>query len=140
MTSLRWWRGFLGMGVTWGITWGAVFATLGLIVGIVDPDSIDPGEGPLRIAAIGAFYGAITGAAFSVLLSVAERRRAITELSVGRAALWGAISAAFYPLLTPVADSMLVFLCPIGAVLAAGSVGVAKRAVLRAPTEQPKLP
>ena len=73
------------MGATWGVTWGAVFATLGLIVGIIDPDSIDPGEGPLRIAAIGAFYGLITGAAFSLLLSVAERRRAITELSAGRA-------------------------------------------------------
>jgi len=140
MTSLRWWRGFLGMGATWGVTWGAVFATLGLIVGIIDPDSIDPGEGPLRIAAIGAFYGLITGAAFSLLLSVAERRRAITELSAGRAALWGAISAAVFPLLTPVADSMLIFLCPIGAALAAGSVGLAKRAVLRAPLEQPKLP
>lgn len=140
MRILRWLRGFLGLVVTWGITWGAVFALLGLIVGFVDPDSIDPGEGPLRIAWIGAFYGVVSGAVFALLLSVAERRRAITELSAGRAALWGAISAAVFPLLTPVADSMLIFLCPIGAALAAGSVGLAKRAVLRAPLEQPKLP
>jgi len=140
MRILRWLRGFLGLGVTWGITWGAVFALLGLIVGFVDPDSIDPGEGPLRIAWIGAFYGMVSGAVFALLLSVGERRRAVTELSAARAALWGAISAAVFPLLTPVADSMLIFLCPIGAALAAGSVGLAKRAVLRAPLEQPKLP
>jgi hypothetical protein len=140
MTSLRWWRGFLGTGLTWGVMWGAVFATIGLIVGIVDPDSIDPGEGPGRIAAIGALYGLVSGAVFSLILSIAERRRAIGELSLARTAVWGAVAAAVFPLLTPAANSMLVFLCPIGAALAAGSVTLAKRAVLRAPVEQPKLP
>ena len=140
MRVLRWLRGFLGMGVTWGIMWGAVFAAIGLAVGLIDPDSIDPGEGPLRIAWIGGVYGVISGAVFSLLLSITERRRAITELSVGRAALLGIVGTAVFPLLTPVDDGMLLILCPIGAVLAAGSIGLAKRAALRAPLEQPKLP
>lgn len=43
------------------------------------------------------------------------------------------------PLVTPVDNSMLVILCPVGAVLAAASVAVAKRAELNASAEQPKL-
>jgi hypothetical protein len=102
-------RGILGMGVTWGVVWGAVFAALSLIVGIVDPDSIGPGEGP------------------------------IAELSTGRAAVFGALGTALFPLLTPVDNSMLIILCPIGAGLAAATVALAKRAELAAPGEQPKL-
>ena len=127
------------MGVTWGVVWGAVFAVLSLIVGIVDPASIGPGEGPIPVAGIGAVFGFVSGSAFGLLLSLAERRKAMAELSTGRAAVFGALGTALFPLLTPVDNSMLIILCPIGAGLAAASVALAKKAELAAPGEQPKL-
>ncbi|MCI0434518.1 MAG: hypothetical protein L0271_12890 [Gemmatimonadetes bacterium] len=125
-------RGALGLAATWGLVWGAIFAILGVIVGIVDPGSIDAGEGPIRIAGIGAIFGLVSGAVFGVVLSLAERGKSIPELSLKRVALWGALATAVYPLLTPVDNGMLFFLCPIGAALAAGLVAAAKKAELTA--------
>jgi hypothetical protein len=123
---LRRCRGAIGLGVTWAVAWGAIFAALVAVVAVVDPDSIDPGEGPLAVARIGA-----------ILLAVTERRKALLNLSLARAAVWGALGTAVFPLLTPVSNASLVFLCPIGAALAAGSVGLARKAeaaALPAPT------
>lgn len=136
---LRKCRGALGIAVTWGAVWAAIFAALGLTVGLLDPDSIDPGEGPVRVAWIGAIYGLVSGAAFAVLLALAEGRKAIRDLSLSRAAVWGMLGTAAFPLVTPVDNSMLLILCPVGAALAAASVAVAKRAELTASPEQPKL-
>ena len=133
-------RGVLGTAVTWGTVWGAIFAALVMVIWLVDPGSIDPGEKPYWIAAMGAFYGLVTGTVFGVLLSLTEGGKSIRDLSLGRVALWGALAAAVYPLLTPVDNSMLMMLCPIGAVLAVGSVAAAKRAELSAAPEQPVLP
>ncbi len=138
--SLRWFRGLLGMGMTWGVAWGAIFGLIGLIVSFIDPGSIDPGEEPIRIAGMGAIFGLVSGAAFGVLLSVNERRKGILQLSMTRAVVWGILGTALFPLLTPVHDSMLLIVCPIGAALAAGSLALAKHAALRAAPEQPKLP
>jgi len=139
-TFLRRCRGALGISVTWGGVWAAVFAALGLTVGILSPESIDPGEDPLRISLIGAFYGFVSGAVFGGLLSLAEGGKRLLDLSLRRVALCGAVATAVWPLLTPVANSMLIFLCPIGAALAAGSVALAKKAELRASAQPPQLP
>ena len=128
------------MGVTWGVAWGAIFALIGVIIGLVNPESVDPGEGPIRIGGIGFIYGLVSGAAFGVLLSVSERRKGILELSMPRAIVWGVLGTALFPLLTPVHDSMVLIVCPIGAALAAGSLALAKHAALRAAPDQPKLP
>ena len=135
---LRKCRGILGVALTWGTLWGAVFAGIAFVVGAIDPDSIDPGETPLRIAGIGAVFGAVSGIIFGVLLSVFERRRTLRELSLVRVALWGAVATAVYPLLTPVDNRMLVIVCPIGAALAAGLVAFAKRGALATPHETPQ--
>jgi uncharacterized membrane protein len=135
---LRKCRGILGVAITWGAVWGAVFATLAFIVGIIDPDSIDPGETPLRIAGLGAVFGVVSGVAFGVLLAVAEGKKTLRDLSLARVALWGAVASAVFPLLTPVDNSMLVIVCPIGAALAAGLVAVAKKGALAAPHETPQ--
>jgi len=137
---LRKCRGVLGIGVTWGAVWAAIFAALGLIIGLIDPDSIDPGEGPIRVAGIGAVFGFVSGAAFAVLVSLTEGRKAIRDLSLSRAALWGVLGTAAFPLLTPVDNGILLFVCPIGAALAAASGAVAKQGDLGASPEQPKLP
>jgi hypothetical protein len=136
---LRRCRGAIGFGVTWGLVWAAIFFTLGIVAGFIDPDSIDPGEEPIRIARIGGFLGFVSGAAFAVLLSLGDGRKTIRNLSLIRVAIWGAVGSALFPLLTPANNSMLLLICPIGAALAAGSVAIAKRAELRASAEPPRL-
>jgi len=133
-------RGTLGIGATWGAAWGSIFGVLALIIGLVDPGSIDPGEGPLVVIGTGALFGLVSGAVFGTALAPAERGKAILDLSLGRAALWGALATAAYPLLTPVDNSMLFLLCPLGAALGAGSVAMAKRVELAARPEPPELP
>ncbi len=124
-------RGALGIGVTWGAAWGAVFAAIGLIAWVVDPGTIDSGEGPSVIIGTGATLGLVSGAVFGGLLVLAERGKELRDLSTFRVALWGAVATAVFPLLTPADNSMLLFLCPMGAALAAGLIAVAKRAFLR---------
>ena len=134
---LRICRAILGVAFTWGTVWGAVFALIALAVGVIDPDSIDPGETPLRIAGLGAVFGAVSGIVFGVLLSVAERRKTLRELSLVRVALWGAVAAAVFPLVTPLDNRMLIIVCPIGAALAVGLVALAKKGAVAAPHEKP---
>lgn len=125
--------------MTWGAVWAAIFAALALIIGFVDPDQIDAGEGPIPVAGVGALFGFVSGAAFAVLLSLAEGRKTIRDLSLTRAALWGALGTAAYPLLTPVDNGMVFIVCPVGAALAAASVAVARKAQLGVSPEQPTL-
>lgn len=137
---LRKCRGAFGIALTWSATWALVFAGLAIGVGIFDPASVDPGESPLRIAGIGAVFGFVSGLGFAAVLSLAEGRKVLRKLSVGRAAMWGAIGTSAFPLLTGVNDSMVFLVCPIGAALAAGSVALARRGELPAGAEQQKLP
>jgi hypothetical protein len=117
------------MGITWAVLWALIFFLIGTIIGVVDPDSIDPGEEPHRIAGIGAIFGFISGLFFSALLATGDRHKKIRDLSMGRAALWGLLGTAAFPLLTPVDNSMALIFGPIGAALAAGMVAVAKKGV-----------
>jgi hypothetical protein len=137
---LRRCRGVLGMGATWGVAWGALFAGLAVVVGLVDPGQIDVGEGPLAVGWIGAVFGFVSGVGLGVLLSVAERRKSLLDVSPGRAALLGALATAVYPLMTQVDNSEVLLVCPVGAALAVATVAVAKRAEIGASRERPSLP
>jgi hypothetical protein len=121
-------RGVFGMGLTWAVAIGGLFFTLALVIGFFDPDSIDPGESLLLVARIGALVGFIAGSAFGLVMSFAEARKRILNLSLTRAGLWGAIASSLFPLLTTANDNMVILMAPIGAVLGATSVGLAKRA------------
>jgi hypothetical protein len=124
-------RGALGIGVTWGVLWAAIGLVLGVILGVVRPEDIDPGEGPGKIASVLGLVGFLSGLGFAGLFSLAERRRTIHELSLGRVALWGLLGAAAIPLLTG-ADASVGFITgPMGAVFAATSVAAARRGTLR---------
>ncbi len=139
-TFLRKCRGALGIAITWSATWALVFAGLATAVGIFDPASVDPGETTARIAGIGAVFGFVSGLGFATVLALAEGRKVLGKLSIGRAAMWGALGTAAFPLLTTVNDAMVILVCPIGAALAAGSVAIARKAELRANAEQLHLP
>jgi hypothetical protein len=111
---LRRCRGVLGMGLTWSVAWAALFFALGVVIGIFDPDSIDPGEEPYRIAQIGAIVGCVAGTGFGLLISFGEARKKLLNLSLARAGLWGAVASSLLPLLTSANDNMVIFMAPIG--------------------------
>jgi len=137
---LRKLRGMLGVGLTWGVGWAIVMFIIGSIIGVVDPDSIDAGEEPWRIAGLVGAVGFISGAVFAAILSSAERRKSIRELSVPRAVLWGALGGAALPLLTTMNDVVIFNTAPLGAIFAASTIAIARRAALREPEEAELLP
>jgi hypothetical protein len=71
------------------MAWAVLLVTIGLIIGVMDPASIDPGEESLPVAWIGLRFGFVSGVAFAIILSLAEGRRTIRELSLWRVTLWG---------------------------------------------------
>lgn len=125
--QLRKLRGAMGIGLTWGALWAAVFAAISIIVGVVKPEIIDQGEGPIRVGAIGGGIGLVSGVAFGIVLSFAESGKAIRDIALGRAAIWGILASAIFPLLTGRQDQVFV-LCPIGAVVAVAAVVIARTA------------
>lgn len=131
---LRKLRGAMGIGLTWGALWAAIFAAISIIVWVIKPEDIDAGEGPIRVGAIGGGIGLMSGVAFSILLSFAESGRAIRDIALSRAAIWGILASAVFPLLTGRKDQVFV-LCPIGAAVAIAAVAIARRADLRGPAQ-----
>lgn len=131
-------RGVLGVGLTWAIPWGAIFAALILVVGVIDPDQIDPGEGPIEVGGIMGFVGFVSGVCFGVLLSFAENGKSILDISLGRAAMWGILGSAAYPLLTGREDAVFL-ICPLGAAVSMASVAIARKASLRDPEPRMRL-
>lgn len=87
-----------GIGLAWAILWLAFWAIVGVIIGIVDPDSIDPGEGPMVVAAILGPMGLFSGVAFGILLSIGGRGRTAIDLSLIRVAGWGILGSAIVQL------------------------------------------
>jgi hypothetical protein len=79
-------RSLLGIALTWGILWATVMMVVGTIIGVVDPDSIDPGEEPIVLGAMVGLVGFICGVVFSGILFIAERSKTLIDLSLSRAA------------------------------------------------------
>ena len=135
MTRLvRWLRGSLGVGLTWAVLWillGAVFTT---VFRIFRPEEIDPGEGYGRVLPLLGLVGFLSGLGFAAVLSFAERRRSLNELSLGRVALWGLLGSAAIPLLlgANVGEGWLTGV--LGATFATASVAIARRGNKRFPT------
>lgn len=86
-------RRVFGIGVTWAIVWLSFWTIVGGSIAVVDPDSIDPGEGSMFIVIFGSM-GFFSGIAFGILLSIAGRGRTITDLSLARVAAWGMLGCA----------------------------------------------
>jgi hypothetical protein len=122
---LRRLRGIIGTGLTWCVAWGGLFTVAGL-VGV--------GDFVAGLAMTGAFLGLVGGSAFAVILSIAERRHSLADLSLWRVALWGAVGGALMALLFGGGNLFLdfvAFMAFSGAVSSAGTVAVAKRADAR---------
>ena len=83
--------------------------------------------------------GFISGSVFAMIFSSAERRKRIRDLSVLRSTVWGALGGAALPLLTTMPDTVLLNTVPLGAIFAASTVAIARRAALREPEELERL-
>lgn len=78
-------RGAVLMGLAWAVVW----APVGLLIGmIVDPD----GSMDEPWVALGTLPGFLCGVVFSMVLWITEGRRRFDELSLARAAVWGALA------------------------------------------------
>lgn len=125
------------MGLLWAVPWAVVAVVIGMVV---DPDGSMDEMWPL----IGAYPGFLGGVVFSIVLSIAERRRSLSELSVRRFGAWGAaaglvIGVVPFLLGTPSADIDVARLATMvigsftlmSAASAAGSLALARRGQAR---------
>jgi hypothetical protein len=130
-----------------GLTWGAAWFGAGILLARVPGFYSD-----LPFALLFAPLGFVTGVMFSGILVVIEGRRRFDRVSLSRFAGWGAVSGLLLSGIFVVAAAMrgetlgreVLMLSPVlamaGAVCAAGSLAVARRAErreLRGPTGDP---
>ncbi len=122
-------RGTLGMGLTWATGWLGVGVTLwlGFTIGGLPVEL-------LEFVVLFSVTGLAGGAVFAGVLSIAERKRQLRELSLSRFAGWGALagfgaSLSWLPLVGGTAGLMYIgVLTMLGAGSAAGALALARRA------------
>ncbi len=118
----------MATGLLWAPAWAAIFTLLIGIPSIFIPIRGD--AGPIRMIAIIAWVGLVSGALFGVVLSFAESRKSVGDLSLVRAALWGILASAVFPLVTDRADQVF-WTCPLGLITSVILIAVARNAELR---------
>jgi len=133
---LRKLRGVVATGLIWCPVWAALFAIMVTMIAIFLPIRAD--VGPIRMITTIGGVGFVSGGLFGIVLSVAEGGKAIRSLSLGRAALWGILGSAVFPLLTDRADQVF-WTCPFGAVVAMSLVAIARKAARREPAHPMRL-
>jgi len=87
----------LVVGLTWGILWFAIAFSIGMIIGVVDPDSVDPGETLSAVRVLGPM-GFLSGLAFGLLASLGERGARALRPSLSRAVVWGTLGSGIVQL------------------------------------------
>lgn len=127
-------RAAIGMGLIWGFAWSGAGALLARLPGI---------DSDLPLPLLFAPLGFVTGILFSVILAGIEGRRGIERTSLPRFAAWGAASGLLLSGIfvagaalrgASMLGEFLVFGPPLamaGAVCAAGSLAIARRAERR---------
>ena len=118
-------RGAFMVGLTWAIAWGLVGGAVMEV--IVDPDGRIADIWPMVLGIPGFFAGVL----FSLVLSIADRRRRFDELSLPRFAIWGAAAGAALGglgvVLFGLGGLIVVPLALLGAVSACGSLALARK-------------
>jgi hypothetical protein len=90
-------RRALSIGAVWGSIWLAFWFIVATIIGIVNPDSIDPGE-PWGMFAIFGPMGFFSGLAFAVLRFASLQSSKAADLPLLRTAGLGVIGTAIVQL------------------------------------------
>ena len=83
----------LGVGLAWAALWMTFWAIVAVIIGVIDPDSIDPGEGLMGVVIFGSM-GILSGVIFGSILVLDGPRTPTADLSFGRAVGWGILASA----------------------------------------------
>ena len=95
------------IGVVWALAWLPVGGVIVLYAGSRPPRPDDllyrPVDGSLFLT-VWTIWGALSGFVFAMILSRAERRRTLSELSLARTAVWGALGAMLLPALLTALD------------------------------------
>ena len=107
-------RGVLVTAFSWVVLWLPVGVLIGLVEGTPPECLYCPPNWFLLFLLAWSITAAVSGAAFSIVLMIAERRHSLAELSMARMASWGAIGAAVVPVVLMATD-----------MIASGSDGVA---------------
>lgn len=110
----------------WMLGWALFGALLSLVVGYVDPPSIDVGEGPIDIARILGVVGGACGLAFGTLVATMERGKALSEVNLVRALAWSGIAGLTMPLAIGENPQVLTNTIPFAAISATLSLAVAR--------------
>lgn len=127
-TLLRRLRGLTGFGLFTGAVWAAFGAILGTMVLVLDPASVDTGEGPLWIAYYFGRAGFVAGVVCGSVLALIERGRSLGALRLSRAAVWGALGGLSLPLLAVGPQPMLPLFALLGAGTNCAALVLARRA------------
>ena len=139
------------MGATWGALWSAIGAGIGFVFGVVAPDLWEISNPVLKWTIGMGLYGLVSGIGFGGLLALREGRRALLDVSLPRAAIWGVLGAAAVPLLfgalgafavgtTTVEVLGAIFMTGVlGGTFAPGAVAIAQRAELKAAEDNNRL-
>jgi hypothetical protein len=125
---LRKLRGIIGISLIWALAWAVMFTILLYILQLFLPHDGDVGT--IRMMSIIGWVGFVSGSIFGLLLSLNESGKAIRDLSLWRAMVWGILSSAVYPLVTQRANQVF-WTCVFGAVVALMLVALVRRADLR---------
>lgn len=84
-------RRSLLIGVAWCGLWLTAALIVGTIIGIVDPDSIDPGDSE-GLAMVAGLMGFLAGAVFATLAGLAHPGTPPSALSLAGVAAWGLVA------------------------------------------------
>lgn len=121
-------RGVTSISLIWAPVWAVLFGLLVSILQVFLPPNTEPTLPEMMW--IIAQVGFVSGSLFGVLFALAENGKAVHRLSLGRAALWGALASAVFPILTERANQTF-WTCTFGAVVALALVALARRAAVR---------
>ena len=90
-------RRAFGIGLAWAILWLVFWQLVGLIIEILVPGSIDPGEGSMIVLVLGPM-GFFIGVAFAVLLSPRGPTRTTADLPLIHVVAGGTLATAIVQL------------------------------------------
>ena len=123
-------RGALGLASAWAVGWAGVLSVATVVIDIIGGYPWTPTLA--NLAANAVLFGAmgfLGGAAFSVVLGIAGRRRRFEDMSLPTFTVWGAIAGVGLGVLMALTSvggfslSTLVSSVVFGAVLGGGSAG-----------------
>jgi len=136
ISAMRRVRGVALISLIWAPLWAVMFGVFLLVLERLLGPSNEPSF-VFMMLTIGQ-VGLVTGALFGVLLALGENGKAVEQLSLMRVALWGALSATVFPVMTGRANQVF-WTCTFGAIVAVAMVAVARRAALSRLSRSPGL-